>query len=232
MHRVLLPALLLLVIDGNAPREPEAIVDQALVQHLETLEQWVVDQTNPNGVWVPVPCILTWESTPPAAFEPALAVYEPFFAEMDALWSDPVSREHLCDGRLWRSVSAHLESSRECANLLVARAVHEARDIGDMQACMMHLEQALGYSRSTGTDSWGRGMSLCVEGLVTCALPQVFCSGTTLDSEAATRLTCLLGSTELPAGSGSFEREWWRSTRKSYVEHSADARQLIALAAR
>ncbi len=135
-------------------------------------------------------------------------------------------------GLLWRPVSAHLESTRECANLLVARAVHDARDLGDMQACKAHLEQALGYSRSLGTDDWGRSMSLCVEGIVTFALPRVLCSGATLDLRSARRISLLIGSADLPTGNGAFEREWWRRSKKTYEEHSSDARELLALAAR
>src|SRR5882672_6742728 len=165
MRRALFPVFLLFAIEGNAPRQPKVVVDAPLVQHLETLEEWVEQQTNPFEVWVPIPALLTWDSTASGAFDHAFTVYAPFFAEMDALWSDPVSREHMTCGRLWRPVSAHLEKTRECEDLLVARAVHDARDLGDMRACAEHLEQALGYSRSLGSDSWGRMMTVCAEGM-------------------------------------------------------------------
>ena len=215
MRRLLLPALLLLAIAGDAPRPKQVLVDPALAQQLRALEDWAAQFEYTDAV--PLPAMAQWESAPPELLGLVVESCTPFYAEMDALWNDPLSRSHLQSGLLFRSDSPRLMGTRECFNLLAARAIHAGRDLGDPEACRRDCEQLLAYAHSLGTGDIGFMLGWIGEGILASALKKMDCAGGVPGWE----FTPL----QVPYGL----EQAIPHVREQYSKHS---RELLALAAR
>jgi len=222
MCPALLPALLLLAVAGDAPRPREVLVDQALVAHLRTLEDLAGRFESADGV--SLSAMAQWQSSPPELLAHVLELCAPFYSEFDALWSDPVSREHMQRGLLLRSDAPRLMGTRACLNLLAARAIHDGRDLGDRAACQRDFEQALAYAHSLGTDDIGFMLGWMGEGILASALRRLACETAGPDI----RIGPLFGSMEVPFG---LERAI-PTAREQYVRKSQETRELLLFAAR
>jgi hypothetical protein len=222
MRRVLLPAVLLLVIAGDEPRPRDVIVDQALVDHLRTLEDWARQFELTEGI--PLPAIAQWESSPPELFPAVLELCAPFYSEFDSLWDDPLSRAHLRCGLLFRPDNPRIMGTRECLNLLVARAIYEGRENGDRDACQRNCEQALAYAHSLGTDDIGFMLGWMGEGIVASALQKVACERGAPGASIGNQL----GTMDVPYGIQRLIPD----AREQYERKSQETRELLAFAAR
>lgn len=222
MRRALLAVLPLLALARHTPTPEPVVVDRALVEHLRTLEDWAGTLESFDGDSFPAHA--QRESAAPEVRERALAVAAPLYAELDALWSDPVSRLRLQSGRLWRDEPARLLGARVCVNLLVARAIHEARDLGDRAGCERDLELALAYSHSLGLDGVGVMVGWAGEGIVRGALEHLACAADGPDA----RIGAELGTLSVP---WELERVL-PGAREQYERQSSSAREWLASAAR
>lgn len=214
MRRALLPALLLFAIDGNAPRPKPVLIDTALVEHLRTLEDWAAQFERTDAV--PLPAMAQWESCPPELLPPVLDLCAPFYSEFDALWNDPVSRAHLQSGLLSRHDNPRMMGTRECLNLLAARAIHAGHDLGDSEACQRDCEQLLAYAHSLGTDDIGFMLGWMGEGILKSALQKLACAGGAPGVEPA--------SLQVPIGI----EQVIPHVRETYARHSSELRALAA----
>jgi hypothetical protein len=219
MRRAIFPALLLLAIGSYPPREREATVDPGLAAHLRALEDWAGRFEMTESI--PLPALAQWESMPPELFPLVLIECAPFYKEFDAVWSDPLSREHLRDGCLYRPDEPRVSGTRECLNLLAARAIHTGRDLRDPEACQRACEQTLAYAHSLGTDDMGFMLGWMGEGILASALQKMGC----VEGLAIEEITNRFGKLDVPRG---IERLVPR-VRETYAQRSRD---LLALAAR